>query len=96
MGIENKCTIIEKNKRIDKVEAWIIEGKTISAILRLGAEWDLTRRQIESYCTEAWERIKEVNAAMREENVARTLKGLDNRLCKAIAKGDVKAEAKGI
>ena len=91
-----KATKAESDERTEAVENWLLEGKTRSTILHNASSWNIGDRAVELYITKAWERIKEVNAASREQNVARTLKRLDRALYRAIQKEDIKAEAKVI
>lgn len=78
MSKEQRCTQIEKEKRIFMVQSWMLEGVQDRLIIKQATNlWDVSIRQAERYVKEAyenWKKIEGVNIDMKREMAIARLK----------------------
>jgi len=81
--MNKKCTKAEKEKRIQQIQGWIIDGVQDYLILKqITAEWEITLRQARKYLKssyEGWLQESEINiAARRQAKIAELKQELRN------------------
>ena len=78
MSKEQRCTQIEKEKRIFMVQSWMLEGVQDRLIIKQATTlWNISVRQAERYVKEAyenWKKIEGVNIDMKREMAIARLK----------------------
>ena len=73
MSKEQRCTQIEKEKRIFTIQSWMLEGVQDRLIIKQATTlWDISVRQAERYVKEAyenWKKIEGVNIDIDRKSV---------------------------
>lgn len=89
--IRHKVNNTQKALRVQQVVTWLLEGKTYTETMHLGAEkWGITTRSAERYITEAKNQIEAMAATEIRGATTLALYRLTELYFAAVAEGDLK------